>query len=76
MPYVLVSYLIVTETDAPCLPDYTLCFRLPTLALAHLESVESSNLGRPRSSDLAADPREAPRKEAQEGCFGNLVQKM
>ena len=56
----MVSHLFMTETDAPC--------SHPVLRLIPLL--------RTRSSGLSADFREGPRKEAQEGCFGNLLQKM
>ena len=47
---------LVCLTTPPCTsPD-------PTLALAHIESVESSNHGLAWSSGLGADPRAAPRR--------------
>ena len=48
----------------------------PSFCVTCVESVQSWNLERSRSSGLAADTREALRKEAQKGCFGNLLQKM
>ena len=71
----MVSYLVVTENDALRLPDCKPVHRLIPLLRWHISNLLNHlKIERSRGSGLATDPREAPRKEAQEDMFWELVQ--